>query len=172
MIFHEKSGLFSTQANHTSAFAQDNHHTLVGRSVFCIFSILTRQNVKNIVLKGQDLMKWANFAPSSRTILIEKRVGFCGGFCFCFFPLSLTAGQWRMQWLLVQSGSPTALIHAKTPAVLCITAFVPSVQTSTGWKQKIYYFGNNFNSVDSIKGSQGLSQGFTNHTENHCLRLR
>lgn len=40
----------STQANHTSAFPQENDHTLVGRRALYIFSILNRQNIKNTPL--------------------------------------------------------------------------------------------------------------------------
>lgn len=32
------------------------HRYLIGRSAFCMFSILTRRNIKNTVLKRQDLI--------------------------------------------------------------------------------------------------------------------
>lgn len=46
-----------------------------------------------------------------------------------FFPLT-NAWRWRVQWLLAQFGA-TALISAKTPAVLPTTAFVTTGQMLT-----------------------------------------
>lgn len=65
------------------------------------------------------------------------------------------------------------LDSTKMPAVLCMTSFDTITATPTGWKWQItYYYKNNFNCVDLIKGSQGLPRVHEARFENHWTRLR
>lgn len=67
--FFKKSRLFNLQLDCTSAFLQDDHHTLVcSRSVLPVSS---QRILKRYILKGQELIKSVIFTALSRTFLSE-----------------------------------------------------------------------------------------------------
>lgn len=113
IVFSEKWWMISTQHNDTGAFPQDNPHTLVHGSTWCVRPSAS-PNIKNTCTSGSCFNKIDGFYCMISDILKWNKH---------HFP---TASWWGIQWLLVEF-TAIGLIRAKA-AVLPFIVFALSVQ--------------------------------------------